>query len=88
MFVATSKRPKSMEFLTELINFVVFTVIVKIIIGHWMAQQITKYSKSWFATTERKWAIWEHYQHRARGEGHNFDSVLDCTQDSCVVFHV
>lgn len=76
------------EFLSNIFEFLVFTVIVKIIVGHWLAKMIIKYSKSWFATTERKWAIWEHYQHRARYDGHKSDSVLDCTQGSCVLFHV
>lgn len=76
------------EILGNLAEFIIFTVIIKMIVGHWMARQIVKYSKVWFATTERKWAIWEHYQHQARGNGHRPKSVLDCTQDSCVVFHV
>lgn len=67
-------------------EFIVFTVIIKIIVGRWLAEQIMKYSQRWFAQTERNWAIWTHYQNRALGNGHPAHSVLDCGQDKCAVF--
>lgn len=76
-----------MDFIKSLFEFVVFTVIVKIIVGHWLAEQIMKYSKRWFATTERNMAIWTHYQLRAAEAGHAARNVLNCVEGNCSVFH-
>lgn len=74
-----------MDFIKNAIEFVIGTVIVKMIIGHWMANQIMRYSKKWFMATERHMAIWSHYQLRAAGQGHGHANILNCEQDSCAV---
>lgn len=74
------------DILGDILNFVIFGVVVKYVIAKWLAEKIMAGSKAWFAASDRNWAIWEHYQNRALGDGHNADSVLDCRQDKCVAF--
>lgn len=74
------------HFLHSAFEFLVFTVIVKMIVGGWIAKQILKYTKDWLAKNERYWAIFLHYQHQAAGAGHTAGSVLHCTQEKCVIF--
>ncbi len=75
-----------LDFLTNIFEFVVFTVVLKYIVGHWMANEIIKYSKKVFAQSDRHVAIMSHYQNHAQGLGHNSRSVTDCNQDRCTVF--
>lgn len=77
-----------MQTLSHVAEFLIFTVGVKAIIGHYLAERIVKYSKVWFATTERKTAIWLHYNSRAAGMGHENDNVITCGQDKCNVFNM
>lgn len=74
------------EYVRSVLDFLVFTIVIKMIIGHWIADRIVDASKAWFATTDRKQAIWLHYQARATGNGHNNDDVLTCGQEHCQVF--
>ena len=74
------------DFLTNIFEFVAFTVILKYIIGHWLAGEIIKYSKQLFGKSERHTAIMAHYQNHAQGLGHESRSVTDCKQDRCTVF--
>lgn len=67
-------------------EWIVSAVIIKYIIAHWIGERILKYSKTWFASTERNTAIWLHYLDRAAGAGHASDSVLDCHQGRCGIF--
>ena len=77
---------KMFDFIISAGEFLVFTVILKVIIAHWLADHIIAYSKVWMSQTERNLAIWTHYQDRAFGHGHNSESVLDCGQGKCQVF--
>lgn len=74
------------EILWTVAAFIVGKVIVNGIVAHFLAKQIMKYATRWFSTTERKLAIWTHYQARALGSGHLNDSVLDCGQGKCAIF--
>lgn len=67
-------------------DFLVFTVIVKMIIGHWVAQRLVAAAKTWFDSTDRRRAIWLHYQARAAGNGHDNNNVLTCGQEHCQIF--
>lgn len=75
-----------MELLSAIFEFIVFTVGIKIIVGHFIADQLVSVLKSWFSTTERKQAIYDHYILRAQKAGHESDDVLTCGQDKCAVF--
>lgn len=75
-----------LEHARMLLDFLVFTVIVKMIVGHWIADQLVHLAKKWFETTDRKQAIWLHYQAQAMGNGHTNDDVLNCGQDHCQIF--
>lgn len=77
-----------MNVLQNIFEFLVITVGVKMIVGHWVAERISKRLKAWFATTDRKQAIWLHYNARAAGAGHLNDNVLTCGQDKCAVFNL
>lgn len=75
-----------MKFLEQLIEFVFITVIFKAIIVHALADYIMKHSKTWFQKSERRAAIWLHYQSRALELGHAHKSVLHCDEGKCAVF--
>lgn len=72
--------------LRSVLEFLIFTVGAKMIIGHWIAERVTKATKAWFQTTPRKQAIWQHYQSRAAGNGHDNDDVTTCGQQDCKIF--
>lgn len=67
-------------------EFFVLTVLVKAIAAHWVAQQVKKGWRHLIGSTDRYQAIWNHYQARAKGLGHENDDVTDCRQGNCVVF--
>lgn len=69
-----------------LFDFLIFTVIVKMIIGHWIASRLVDAAKAWFGSNDRKQAIWLHYQAKAAGKGHNNTNVLTCGQEHCQIF--
>lgn len=71
---------------SDIIDFLVITVGLKFIIGHWIAERLETLIKRWFHQTDRKQAIWEHYKSRAEGRGHQNDNVLTCGQERCGVF--
>ena len=71
------------DILGNIVEFVVITVGLKIIVGHWLAEVILKYSKKWFERTERHNIIWLHYQARARHENHESANVLHCNDGDC-----
>lgn len=74
------------EILWAISAFIVTKVIVNGIVAHYLAGVIVKYATIVFATTERKLAIWQHYQNRALNSGHPSNSVLDCNQGKCAIF--
>ena len=76
------------SFMVQAGEFLIFTVILKVIIAHWLAEHILKYSKKWFSTTERNLAIWHHYMLRAEGKGHDAGSVLECAEGECNLFKI
>lgn len=69
------------DFIKSVFDFVVLTVVVKIIIGHWLAERIMEYSRKLFSSSERNMAIWLHYQ-----QNHLASSVLHCADDKCAIF--
>ena len=75
-----------MQIIQTILEFLIFTVGLKIIIGHWIAERIYNWAKTSFSKTDRKDAIWKHYQLRAAGDGHQNDSVLTCGEGKCAVF--
>jgi hypothetical protein len=66
------------SFLINAGEFVLFTVIAKMIIGRWIAEKILQWLKN---KNERNAAIWEHFEHN-----HPAESVLDCNLGKCQVF--
>lgn len=75
------------EFIRQLIEFVLITVILKVIVAHWLAERILSYAKKLFNSSERNLAIWLHYQAQVSGHGHLASSVLHCADDKCSIFH-
>lgn len=51
------------------IEFILFTVIVKYIIGKWIAEQILKLFKRYVLRTESDVAKWLHYRNKALHKG-------------------
>lgn len=75
-----------LSFLRDIFEFVITTVILKMIVAHWIADQIQKYAQKFFGKSERRAAIWVHYHARAFGKGHTSDSVVDCGEGECGLF--
>lgn len=75
-----------MEHAKTIFDFFVGYILIKVIIGHWVADQFVTLAKKWFATTDRKQAIWLHYQSKASGKSHQNDNVLTCGQEHCQIF--
>lgn len=42
--------------------------------------------KKLFSRSERTVAIWVHYQHRAKQQGHNPKSPVACPEPDCAIF--
>lgn len=63
-----------------------FIGVIGYIIKKWIAIWLMKVGKNWVNQTERNVAIWTHYSHKARGEGHTTESVLDCDDQRCRIF--
>lgn len=63
-----------------------FIGVLGYIAKKWLADRVLERGKIWINKNERNIAIWAHYDHRARGDGHGTDSVLDCDDQRCIVF--
>jgi hypothetical protein len=77
-----------LDFLKNVIDFILLTVFVKIIVGHWLAELILKWSTKFFQSAERDVrakAIWQHFQDRARGAGHAASDILQCKEGNCAI---
>lgn len=75
-----------MNLLQNLFDFFIVYVLLRVIVGHWLAGKIEKSVGVLFSNTVRKQAIWEHYQARVLNQGHDNDNVLTCGQEKCAVF--
>jgi hypothetical protein len=64
-------------------DFLIVTVVFKLIVGHWIAQQIIRWVTK---ESSRNLAIWQHWLANAKGQGHAIDSVLDCNDGACATF--
>lgn len=64
-------------------EFFVGTILIKIILAHWLADRVMAGMQRFIGRSERRKAIWTHYQHRALGIGHGPKDVLDCTDGKC-----
>lgn len=71
--------------ITDFLEFLLFTVLVKAIIVHWLADQIIKILKLLFIRTNRDIAIWLHYYNRALNKGHKHINSHTCSQDNCTL---
>lgn len=71
------------ELVWNAIEFLVVTVIFKMIIGHAIADWLLARWKTFVGKTQNYQTIWQHYYNRANGRGHDLESVLDCGQDTC-----
>jgi hypothetical protein len=71
------------NYLTNFTEFFVGTILIKIILAHWLADRTMWAVKKVVGRSERKMTIWNHYQHRALGAGHDPKNVLECTDGKC-----
>jgi len=76
-----------MHYLKSLFDFIFLSVIVKIIIGHWLAERIEDWGRNFVSKNERYLAIFNHYQLNAAGAGHAAKDVLNCVEGRCAIFH-
>lgn len=73
------------EALKTAIDFVIFTVLVKYVIGRWLAEWFVKIFKKVFVKSQRETAIWLHYRNRALHKGHRHKTPLECEDGGCVL---
>jgi hypothetical protein len=73
------------EILKFVFDFILLGVVLKIIVGHWLAEKIMEWSKKFFQDAERNErvrALWSHFYLQAQDSGHN-TNVVECTEGSC-----
>lgn len=75
-----------MDVAKTVLEFIVFTVVVKAILAHWIAEQIIRLAKWAITLTPRQQSIWEHFQLQAQGKGHAHDDVTICGEGACAIF--
>jgi len=69
-----------MNVLKNILEFLIFTVGLKMIVGHWIAEKTVK-----LVTKEstRNMTIWQHWMSWAKGQGHTSDNILNCSDGNC-----
>lgn len=73
-----------MHYLNDIAEFVLFTVVLKMIVAHWLADKLVHVGSIWFGRAGgRAQAIWSHYQLRALGEGHRIRDITHCRDGGC-----
>jgi uncharacterized membrane protein len=68
-----------------IVDFVFLGVVVKIIVGHWLAERIVKYGGEFLTKTERNAAIRLHFIEKLQGIKHT-QSISTCTEGKCRIF--
>lgn len=71
---------------TILIKFIIGKVIINVIVAHWLADKILKYTER-YATgkNERIAALWEHAIGRVQNQGHGTKSIAHCQHGRCAI---
>lgn len=65
--------------LWDLAEWLFVTIFIKYIFVRYLAEKVKDY-----LTKTRDGAIkWDHYRLRARGHGHNYPTVEECTEGAC-----
>lgn len=77
-----------LELLRSTAEFLIITVCLKYVIGHKIAKWIEKKLDEHPIKYERFMAIWNHYQLRATGAGHDSEHVLECHEDKCQLLKI
>lgn len=70
----------------QTIEFVVVTVIFKVIIVHWLADKLLALLKFILVRSERQAVIWVHYYDKALGRAHKYPSPMECQDGLCKSF--
>ncbi len=70
-------------FIKSVGEFLLFTVVFKYIIVHWIAEQLVRIFKYFFVRSKREVAIWIHYRNQAMNKGHKHDTPIDCEDEWC-----
>jgi len=68
-----------MEILINVGEFLLFTVIIKIIVGRWCAEKLLEFYHNWISANERLLAIWQHHHNQ-----HQPKNIMGCETDNCV----
>ena len=71
------------DFISTAIEFLFVTIIFKVIIVRWLAEQLLKIFKKFFVKTNRDIAIWIHYYNRALNKGHQHKTPVICDEGGC-----
>ena len=80
-----------LDFLEWVVKFLVLTIGLKMIVGHWIAERVMIAAKTYFGNIDhnaRYRAIWDHYQQKAMGQGHAAKEILDCGEGKCNMFSI
>jgi hypothetical protein len=75
-----------LDFLKSVADFILLTVVVKIIIGHWVAERIMLLSKKYSAKPSATWPSGCTIKPRPPVTATIAQSVLSCGEDKCGIF--
>lgn len=67
-------------------EFLLISVCLRYIVAHKIGEYLERKMAEHPIKYERWHAIWNHYQMRAQGSGHDSRSVVNCTQGQCMSF--
>ncbi len=82
--LAKQKKKIIMDVLIDFVwNFIIIGFLVKMVLLKGLANVVMRHLDRIFSKSERNNAIWDHYQLRAQGYGHDPANILECDQDSC-----
>lgn len=70
-----------------LLNYIVVTVVLKYIVGKWVAEKVTDILRYLLIRTQRDAVSWLHFRERAMKHGHNYPSPELCRDGVCASYH-
>ncbi len=77
-----------LEWLQTALEFFISYVVIKGIVAHWLADHTLAFVNRIFVNKERDnraRIIWEHYQLRAKNQGHLPADVITCREGRCTM---
>lgn len=70
----------------NIVEFVIVTVLFKVIVVHWIADRILALLKFMLVRSERQAVMWIHYYDKALGHAHQYPNPAECQDGLCKSF--